>query len=226
MAQSRMAFTHHPHVVTCADVHVALHEVHVDASCGAMRAIRRSVTSAWRPIVYIVATRSLRPCARCVVRHGRSSRHAARRSRRAVAFPAHGDRWAMHVDPSSNMTNASPRRAGGTDTRWVRSSPHGERCRTRICSVVGAGSRFVSSRRRFIFELGCLVQALGCFVQPRVRFVSSCDRSLDHGSMDHLLTAPITQSVASLSSGQSTGTARPSTLCRVPRPDRRRVGWR
>jgi hypothetical protein len=215
MAQSRMALTHHPHLFTCADVHVALHEVHVDASCGAMRATRRSVTSAWRPIVSIVATRSLRPCARCVVRRGRSSRHAARRSRRAVAFPTHGDRWAMHADPSSNMTNASPPRAGASDTRWVRSSPHGDRCETRLCSVVGAVVRFVSSSRRFIFELGCLVQALGCFVQARVRFVSPSDRSRDHGSMDHLLTSPITQSVASLSSGQSTGTARRSTLCRV-----------
>jgi hypothetical protein len=159
----------------------------------------------------IVLTPRLRPCARCLVRRDRSSAHADRsltrpgaranrsgrssvhsacRSRRAVAFPTHGDQWATHVDRSSNVKNASSLYAGASDTRWVRSSPHGERCRTRICSVVLAARRFVSSRRRFIFELGCLVQALGRLVQARVRFVSSSDRPRDHGSMDHLLAAP------------------------------------
>jgi hypothetical protein len=202
----------------------------------------------------IVVTRSLRACARCVARSDRSSHHAdrssshadrsptqpgtrdnrcerssfhsARRSRRAVAFPAHGDQWAMHVDPSSNMKNASSRHAGASDTRWVRSSPHGDRCRTRLCSVVFAAGCFVSSSRRFIFELGCFVLALGCLVQARVRFVSSGDRPRDHGSMDHLLAAPDHLGPASLSSSQSTGAARRSTLCRMSRPDRRRIGWR
>jgi hypothetical protein len=156
----------------------------------------------------------------------RSSVHSARRSRRTVAFPAHGDQWAMHVDPSSNMKNASSRHAGASDTRWVRSSPHGDRCRTRLCSVVFAAGCFVSSSRRFIFELGCFVLALGCLVQARVRFVSSGDRPRDHGSMDHLLAAPDHLGPASLSSSQSTGAARRSTLCRMSRPDRRRIGWR
>jgi hypothetical protein len=130
-------------------------------------------------------------------RSGRSSVHSARRSHRAVAFPAHDDRWATHADPSANGTNASARHAGASDTRWVRSSLHGDRCRTRLCSVGLAARCFVSSRHRFIFEpcclvhaRGCFVHALGCFVQARVRFVSSGDRPRDHGSMLQLLAAP------------------------------------
>jgi len=51
MAQSWVAFTHNPQLFTCADVRVALHEVHVDSSRGAMPWARGSATAALRPIV-------------------------------------------------------------------------------------------------------------------------------------------------------------------------------
>jgi len=120
---------------------------------------------------FIVATRRLRPSARCSVRRERSSHHADRscaqagargnrcqrssfhsvsRSRRTVAFPTPGDQWAMHVDTSSHVTGASSPHAGASDTRCVRSSLQCDRSRTRICRLVLADVRFVSSSRRFI----------------------------------------------------------------------------
>jgi hypothetical protein len=77
----------------------------------------------------IVATRRLLPSARSVARRERSSHHA--------------DRSSSHADRSC----AQP---GARDNRCGRSSLQCDRCRTRISSVVFAGVRFVSSRRRFM----------------------------------------------------------------------------
>jgi hypothetical protein len=137
--------------------------------CDALGARERDCSIATDRV--IVATRRLRPSARCVARRERSSHradrscvqagargnrcerssfHSVRRSRRTLAFPRHGDQWAMHVDTSSHVTDASSPHAGASDTRCVRSSLQCDRSRTRICRLVLADVRFVSSSRRFI----------------------------------------------------------------------------